>query len=211
MSALPATAAATFTEGWLVSAGLIAAIGAQNALVLRQGLARRHVGPVVALCAGADALLIALGVFGLGAAIVASPIALETFRWGGAAFLACYGALALRRAVRGGAHTLSAAAPRGGLGATLTATLALTFLNPHVYLDTVLLLGSLGARHGDSRAAFALGAATASVMWFLTLGYGAAAAAPWLARTAVWRAIDAAVAALMFLIAARLLLTPLST
>lgn len=193
-----------------MTAGLIMAIGAQNALVLRQGLMRRHVGPVVALCTASDWLLIALGVFGLGSVVQSSPLLLEGFRWGGAVFLLAYGGLAARRAWRGGAGSLKPDAPAAGLSATLGSTLALTYLNPHVYLDTVVLLGSVGAQHGAMRPAFTLGAGLASMLWFALLGYGAAAASRWLARPAVWRAIDASVALVMWVVAAQLALKPLS-
>jgi len=208
--AAPASLPAAFTQGWLTSAGLIIAIGAQNALVLRQGLARQHVGPVVALCAASDALLIALGVFGLGSAIRSAPWLLEAFRWGGAAFVLGYGVLALRRAVAAVPAGLAAAGHGGTRSAVLGSTLALTFLNPHVYIDTVLLLGSIGAQQGEARGAFAAGAAVASAMWFATLGYGARAAAPWLARPMAWRVLDGLVAAIMFVVAAQLLLKPLA-
>ena len=197
-------------QGWLMTAGLIVAIGAQNALVLRQGLARTHVGAVVVLCTLSDWLLIALGVFGLGAAIAQSSPVLEAFRYGGAAFLLWYGWRSARQAWRGTGQGLHAAVGDVGLRATLGTTLALTYLNPHVYLDTVVLLGTVGAQHaGSARAAFVVGACLASLMWFATLGYGAAAAARWLDRPAVWRAIDASVALVMFAVAAQLLLKPL--
>jgi L-lysine exporter family protein LysE/ArgO len=204
-------ASSAFLQGLLMTAGLIMAIGAQNALVLRQGLMRRHVGPVVALCTASDWLLIALGVFGLGSVVQSSPGLLEAFRWGGALFLLAYGGLAARRAWRGGgAGALKPGAPVSGLSATLGSTLALTYLNPHVYLDTVVLLGSVGAQHGAMRPAFTLGAGLASMLWFALLGYGAAAASHWLARPAVWRAIDASVALVMWAVAAQLALKPLS-
>ena len=199
-----------FVQGWLMTAGLIVAIGAQNALVLRQGLARVHVGPVVLLCTLSDWLLIALGVFGLGSWIQSSPAALEFFRYGGAAFLAGYGLRAAARAWRPGGDALGSGGVAGGLAATLGSTLALTYLNPHVYLDTVVLLGSVGAQQpGNGRAAFAAGAGLASLMWFAMLGYGAVAASRLLQRPAAWRAIDAGVAAVMFIVALQLLLNPL--
>lgn len=203
----PAMGASAFLQGWLMTAGLIVAIGAQNALVLRQGLRRAHVGPVVVVCTLSDWLLIALGVFGLGAVIQSSPLLLQLFRYGGAAFLLAYGARSALRAWRGDA-TLTQNGTKGtSLAATLTTTLALTYLNPHVYLDTVVLLGSVGAQHGpDGRIAFAAGAGLASLMWFATLGFGAAAASRWLARPAAWRAIDAGVAVVMFSVAVQLLL-----
>jgi L-lysine exporter family protein LysE/ArgO len=200
---------AALLQGWLTTAGLIVAIGAQNALVLQQGLRRRHVGPVVVLCTVSDWLLIALGVFGLGTLVQSSPAALEAFRYAGAAFLLLYGAMAARRAWLGQAR-LAAGGAGGGLAATLGTALALTYLNPHVYLDTVVLLGSLGAQHtGAARQAFAVGAGLASAMWFATLGFGAAAASRWLQRPAVWRAIDAGVALVMGLVAVQLLWAPL--
>jgi L-lysine exporter family protein LysE/ArgO len=205
------TTSTALAQGWLMTAGLIVAIGAQNALVLRQGLARSHVGTVVALCTLSDWLLIAAGVFGLGSVIQSSPAALDVFRFGGAAFLLVYGALAARRAMQPGHASLQAAGPASSLGATVGATLALTYLNPHVYLDTVVLLGSVGAQqpNASARGAFAIGAGLASLMWFTALGYGASASARWLQRPAVWRAIDATVALVMFIVAAQLLLKPL--
>ena len=196
-----------FLQGWLMTAGLIVAIGAQNALVLRQGLARAHVGPVVMLCTLSDWLLIALGVFGLGAVIQSSPLLLLVFRFGGAAFLVAYGLRSALQAWRGQGALVQADARGNTLAATLVSTLALTYLNPHVYLDTVVLLGSVGAQHGsEGRIAFAVGAGLASVMWFVTLGYGAVAASRWLRHPAAWRAIDAGVAVVMFSVAAQLLL-----
>lgn len=201
---------AAFVQGWLMTAGLIVAIGAQNALVLQQGLRRSHVGPVVALCTASDWLLIVLGVFGFGAVIQSSPLLLDGFRYGGAAFLLVYGAMAARRAWLG-SQQLAVGGSGAGLGATLGTALALTYLNPHVYLDTVVLLGSVGAQQpGAGRAAFAAGAGLASLMLFVSLGYGAAAASRWLQRPGVWRAIDATVAVVMWAVAAQLLLRPLA-
>ena len=204
-----ATETAALIQGWLMTAGLIVAIGAQNALVLRQGLARTHVAAVVALCTLSDWLLITLGVFGLGAVMAQSTAVLETFRYGGAAFLMWYGWRSARQGWRGTGQALHAAAGKTSLRATLGTTVALTYLNPHVYLDTVVLLGTVGAQHENTaRAAFVAGACLASLMWFAALGYGAAAAARWLDRPAVWRAIDASVALVMFAVAAQLLLGP---
>ena len=192
-----------------MGAGLILAIGAQNALVLRQGLRREHVGAVVAVCTLSDWLLIALGVFGLGALIQRQPVLLEVFRFGGAAFLLGYALLAARRAWRPAAG-LEAAHTAASLGATLSAAFAFTYLNPHVYLDTVVLLGGLGARQPpELRAAFAAGAAVASAMWFGLLGFGAAAAAPKLRSPNTWRVVDALVALLMTGLGLQLLLQPL--
>lgn len=204
-----ATAPAVFAQGWAMGAGLILAIGAQNALVLRQGLKREHVGAVVAVCTLSDWLLIVLGVFGLGALIQGRPLLLEVFRFGGAAFLLGYAVLAAKRAWRPSAG-LSAAGPASSLGATLSAAFAFTYLNPHVYLDTVVLLGGLGARQPPAlRAAFAAGACVASAMWFGLLGFGAAAAAPKLQNANTWRVLDGLVALLMTGLGLQLLLQPL--
>jgi L-lysine exporter family protein LysE/ArgO len=203
----------TFLQGWLMTAGLIAAIGAQNAFVLRQGLTRAHVGPVVLLCTLSDWLLIVAGVYGVGAWVQSSPVLLQAFRYGGAAFVFIYGLGAARRAWRPDARGLvvaSAAAVPARLGATLAATLALTYLNPHVYLDTMLLLGTVGAQHeGSMRVAFVVGAGLASAMWFGALGFGAAAASRRLQGPSLWRIIDGSVAVVMFGVALQLLLRPL--
>lgn len=209
-SALAApTTTAVFAQGWAMGAGLILAIGAQNALVLRQGLRREHVGAVVAVCTLSDWLLIVLGVFGLGALIQGQPMLLELFRYGGAAFLLGYAVMAARRACKA-SEGLRAAGPPATLGATLSAAFAFTYLNPHVYLDTVVLLGGLGARQPpELRAAFAAGAGLASAMWFGLLGFGAAAAAPRLSNPHTWRVIDALIALLMAALGLQLLLQPL--
>lgn len=201
---------AAFMQGLLMTGGLIIAIGAQNALVLRQGLLRLHVGPVIALCIASDWLLIALGVFGLGSVIQSSTLLLQVFRFGGAGFLFWYGSTAALRAWRPPVAGLQSSGTSMGLKATLGTALAMTYLNPHVYLDTVVLLGSVGAQQpAESRPAFVTGAGVASLLWFLTLGYGAVAAGRWLQRPAVWRGIDACVAIIMFLTAAQLLLKPI--
>lgn len=183
-------------QGFLTCLGLIVAIGAQNAFVLRQGVRREHVGLVVALCAAADAVLISAGVAGLGPLVARHPAALAAARWAGAAFLAGVAVAAAWRAVRGGAALEPGDGRAGGRGATVAACLAFTFLNPHVYLDMVLL-GSLAGRHGDARWAFAVGAATASVAWFCALGFGAGRLRPVFARPAAWRVLDGAIAAVM--------------
>ena len=210
MSADAATSLAmpAFVQGGLTGAGLIVAIGAQNALVLRQGLLRSHVGPVVLLCVLSDVLLICAGVFGLGTAIGANPWLMDAFRWGGAAFLAVYGLLAARRACMRDASALQHAgsASRGGLGATLVSAAAMTYLNPHVYLDTVVLLGTIGAQQpAAQRAEFAAGASLASLVWFSLLGFGAAAVSGPLRRPGVWRAIDASIAIVMLTLAVQLI------
>ncbi|MBV8122524.1 MAG: amino acid transporter [Burkholderiaceae bacterium] len=201
--------AGAMLQGWMMGASLIAAIGAQNALVLRQGLLRQHVPLVVGVCIASDALLILAGVFGLGALITELPGLMNAFRWGGVLFLCCYGLLAGQRAWRG-TSGLQAAQGEAGWRVVLLSVLAMTFLNPHVYLDTVVLLGSIGAGQAPAlRAAFALGAALASLMWFSLLGFGAALMARPLQRPGVWRGLDAGIALLMFWIALQLWRQPL--
>jgi L-lysine exporter family protein LysE/ArgO len=197
-------------EGFLLGASLIVAIGAQNAFVLRQGLERQHVFPVATVCAVSDALLIAAGVAGAGTLIEQAPALLSVATFGGAAFLVAYGALSLRRAVR--AEGLRPAAEgRATLAATLATALALTWLNPHVYLDTVVLIGALSARHVPAAAAaFGAGAALASVVWFYGLAYGARLAAPLFASPLAWRILDLLIALVMWGIAARLVVEALT-
>ncbi len=192
-------------RGLLSGLSLIVAIGAQNAFVLRQGLRREHVGAVVTLCIAADVLLIAAGTAGLGALVAGRPAALEVVRVGGAAFLLWLAADALRRAVRPGTLDPAASGP-AGLRATLATSAALTFLNPHVYLDTVLLLGALAQQAGPARWQFAAGAAAASALWFTALGFGAGRLRPLFARAVSWRLLDLGVAGVMTAMAARLLL-----
>ncbi|WP_135501709.1 LysE/ArgO family amino acid transporter [Roseovarius aestuariivivens] len=190
--------------GFGLGFSLILAIGAQNAFVLRQGLRRAHVLPVVLTCALSDAVLIAAGVAGFGALAEAVPGLERIMRYGGAAFLLWYGARAFWAAWRGG-EALKAGQGAGSLRAALLTCLALTWLNPHVYLDTVVLLGSISAQY-DNRLAFALGAMTASFVFFFSLGYGARGLAPLFARPAAWRGLDALVGLVMWAIAAKLLL-----
>ncbi len=191
-------------QGFALMASLIVAIGAQNALVLRQGLARSHVAAVVAFCTASDCLLTAAGIFGMAALVAHSPGLLQGLRVGGALFLAAYALRAAHSAWRHDAASLSAAGAGGSLAGTLATAGAMTYLNPHVYLD-VMLVGLVGARHtGASQWFFAGGAALASAAWFAMLGFGAAWAAPWLRRPWVWRAIDASVAVLMAALAAQL-------
>ena len=187
---------------------LIVAIGAQNAFVLRQGLLRQHVLVVVVICALSDIALIALGIAGAGALFTAVPWLVEVVRWAGAAFLFVYGLLAARRAWR--PKTLEAAeaakAP-ASLFAVAGTALALTWLNPHVYLDTLVLLGSVGSTHGDHRWAFGVGAAVASVLWFTLLGFGARLLAPVFARPLAWRVLDGIIALVMITLAVMLVVT----
>ena len=193
-------------SGFGAGASLIIAIGAQNAFVLRQGIRREHVLPIVAICALSDALLIALGVAGIGALVEAAPVALTIVRWVGAAFLAAYALFAARRAWKPQALEAGATHSTTLLAAVATAV-ALTWLNPHVYLDTVLLLGSLAANHGeDGKWAFAAGATLASVVWFSALGFGARLLTGVFARPAAWRVLDALIAVVMLTLAIGLLL-----
>ncbi|HEX2528932.1 MAG TPA: LysE/ArgO family amino acid transporter [Geminicoccus sp.] len=188
-------------QGLALGFGLIVAIGAQNAFVLRCGLVRRFVLPVVLLCAFSDAILIAAGCIGLGTLISGSPGLLRAVAAGGALFLAWYGIAALRRALHPGALRADAGIPQT-LGGALATAAAFTWLNPHVYLDTVVLLGSISARFaGTQRLAFGTGAAVASFIWFIGLGYGARLLSPLFARPAAWRVLDLIIAVVMFMIA----------
>jgi L-lysine exporter family protein LysE/ArgO len=184
---------------------LIVAIGAQNAFVLRQGLRREHVPAIVTVCAVSDLVLIAAGVAGLGALVELRPGVLAAVAWAGAAFLVSYGVLAARRALRPGALQArdEASASPSMRGSVLTC-MGLTWLNPHVYLDTVLLLGSVAAGYGTHRWMFAIGAGTASVLWFCGLGFGARFARPLFARPLAWRVLDSAIAVTMIVLGVRI-------
>lgn len=193
-------------SGFSLGLGLILAIGAQNAFVLRQGLRREHVLPIVTVCALSDMLLIAAGVAGFGEIVAHAPWLDPVLRYGGALFLLVYGASRLLAAWRGGqALAMAGGGTRHGLGAAVATCLALTWLNPHVYLDTVILLGSVAAQ-SDDRLAFGIGAAAASSLFFPALGFGARLLAPAFARPASWQVLDIAVALVMWSIAASLLL-----
>lgn len=196
------TAAAGFGTGL----SLIVAIGAQNALVLRQGVRREAVLAVVAICALSDAVLITLGVAGVGAVVVAWPSALTVVSLLGGVFLIGYGLLAARRAFRPSA-LLAQDAPSGAKRGVVLACLAMTWLNPHVYLDTVFLLGSVAADRGPQRWTFGLGAVLASVCWFAALGFGARLLSGVLGRPSSWRVLDGLVAAMMIGLGTRLALT----
>jgi L-lysine exporter family protein LysE/ArgO len=183
---------------------LILAIGAQNAFVLRQGLRREHVFWVCAVCALADAVLIGAGVAGFGALAEAAPWFETAMRYGGAAFLLVYGTRAAMSAWRGGAVLEAAGQNPLSLKRTLLTLLAITLLNPHVYLDTLVLVGSVSAQYPD-KLAFATGAVLASVIFFFALGYGARLLQPLFARPVSWRILDALVAVTMWAIAVALL------
>ncbi|WP_295486741.1 LysE/ArgO family amino acid transporter [Accumulibacter sp.] len=197
---------ADLIAGFVAGAALIIAIGAQNAFVLRQGIRREHVLPIVLVCASADALLIAAGVTGLGALIESVPLVLIVARYGGAAFLLGYGMTAARRAMQG--QRLAVDANAGvSLGCAMATCLTFTFLNPHVYLDTVILLGSLASQRDDSgRWAFGGGAAGASFVWFFALGFGAQRLGPLFGNRLAWRVLDTLIALIMSGLAVVLLL-----
>ncbi len=198
------TALSAALEGFLLGASLIIAIGAQNAFVLRQGLIARHVGPIVAICALSDAVLILAGAAGVGTLVNASSMLFSLLAFAGAAFLGWYGYGAARRALRPGA-LLAGGGEAGTLKTAVVTVLALTWANPHVYLDTVVLLGGVSGRYPvETRAFFAGGAMLASVIWFTTLGYGARLLQPVFARPTAWRVLDAVIALVMLSLALKL-------
>jgi L-lysine exporter family protein LysE/ArgO len=199
--------------GLFTGLSLIVAIGAQNAYLLRQGLRRVHVGPVVAVCLLSDVALIAAGVSGVGAIVQHAGWMLLAVRWLGVAFLTGYGLSTAWRARRlapaglGGSHGGASRDDPAGMpaGPVVRRALALTWLNPHVYLDTVLLIGSVGATHGPSgRWWFAVGACAGSALWFTGLGYGARLLAPLLASARAWQVLDLLIAVTMLSIAFKL-------
>ncbi len=194
-------------SGFALGASLIIAIGAQNAFILRQGLIRSHVFVLCLICAVSDALLIVAGVAGLGSIVARSPMLITVVTLGGAVFLATYAALAFRRAWRPAAMVAGAPESMELKPAVLTC-LAFTFLNPHVYLDTVVLVGSLSAAfEGQERVAYGAGAVAASFVWFFGLGYGARLLAPLFARPAAWRVLDGIIGLVMSLLSAGLLVS----
>ncbi|MQQ07693.1 amino acid transporter [Epibacterium sp. SM1979] len=204
-SALIVGFAPGFAPGFALGLSLIVAIGAQNAFVLRQGLRRQHVLPVALTCAGSDAVLIAAGVLGFGSLAQVLPWFEPAMRLGGAAFLLWYGLRSFQSAWRGGDVLLADTAERQPLWPVLATTLALTWLNPHVYLDTVVLLGSISSQY-DNPTHFGLGAVTASFCFFLVLAYGARLLAPVFARPRAWQILEVGIGIIMWAIALRLLL-----
>jgi L-lysine exporter family protein LysE/ArgO len=194
--------------GFVLGGSLIIAIGAQNAFVLRQGLLKQHVLPVALFCAVSDATLILLGVAGFGEAIKAAPALLKAVQWGGAAFLVWYGFTAFRRAMQSSA--LEAASGEGlSLNAAIAQCAAFTWLNPHVYLDTVILVGGLSTTFGENRWWYAFGAAAASFAWFFSLAYGARLLIPVFRRPSAWKVLDIGIGSVMWLLAFKILTTPL--
>ncbi|MDQ2846598.1 MAG: LysE/ArgO family amino acid transporter [Actinomycetota bacterium] len=191
--------------GLLTGLSLIIAIGAQNAYVLRQGLARQHIGVVVAICAVSDLVLIVAGVAGVGALVRSHPTLLTVLRWAGAAYLVWFGVRSILAARKAHGLTVNVLPAKSSIVLT---TLALTWLNPHVYLDTVLMLGNIANQHGPAgRWWFAVGACIGSIVWFTGLGYGARAASGWIGRPAVWRVLDVLIGLTMITIAVILLLS----
>nr|WP_166486281.1 LysE/ArgO family amino acid transporter [Jannaschia sp. CCS1] len=193
-----------FTAGFALSFSLILAIGAQNAFVLRQGIRRLHVGPIVLVCCLSEAILIFAGVAGFGAVAERAPWALEVMRWGGAAFLVVYGLRSLYGAWTSGDALRTEGAPEQSLRAALTTTLLLTWANPHVYLDTLGLIGAVATTFGDGRWIFGAGALAASCVFFVILGYAARAMAPIFARPKAWMWLDVIVGLTMIALAIKL-------
>ena len=189
--------------GFLTGFSLIVAIGAQNAFILRQGLTRRYVFLIVTICALSDALLISLGTFGLGALIQAIPHLLDIIRWLGVAYLVWFGSTAVRKALMTNSLTV-ADETQVSLKKTLLLTLGFTFLNPHVYLDTVILVGGVANQFGENNWFFALGAIAASLTWFFSLGLAASKLAVVMAKPIFWKILDIFIAAVMFSLAINL-------
>ncbi len=197
---------ASFVTGFFLSLSLIVVIGAQNAFVLRQGIRREHVLAVCLTCALSDAVLMSTGVLGFGALAEQAPMLRTIMTFGGAAFLFVYGAMAFWAAWTGKAALKAENGKGDGLWATVAICLALTWGNPHVYLDTLVLLGSVGAAHDGSHVLFAIGAISASFFFFFSLGYGARLLAPYFEQPRAWQILDIGVGCLMWAIAISLLL-----
>lgn len=195
---------AAWLAGFALSFSLILAIGAQNAFVLRQGLRRSHIGAVVAVCCLSEAALIFAGVAGFGALSAIAPWVIEAMRWGGAAFLVVYGLRSLRAAWAAGSVLDAGGAAAGSLQSAISTALLLTWANPHVYLDTVGLIGAVAATYGPDGWLFGSGALSASIVFFVLLGYGARALAPVFARPTAWRILDALVGLTMLALAVKL-------
>ncbi len=195
-----------FFAGLQLSIGLIAAIGAQNAFVLRQGLRREHVLAVVLFCACSDAVLIAIGVSGFALASAAAPWFSSTLLWGGVAFLIWYGARSFQSAWKGGGSLVPSDEAQKALVPTLATIAALTWGNPHVYLDTVVFLGTMSAQYPGQETLFGAGAIAGSFVFFFSLGFGARLVAPLFARPMAWRVLDTLIGLMMWAIAVSLAL-----
>jgi L-lysine exporter family protein LysE/ArgO len=192
-----------FLPGLFTGLSLIIAIGAQNAFVIRQGLTRRHVFTVVAICTIIDASLIALGIGGLGAAIQGLPWLLEVIRWFGVAYLTWFGIKSVISATK--SQTLDPSGVESkSVGKVIVTVVTLSLLNPHVYLDTVIFVGGVGNTFGDNRWYFAFGAMLASLIWFTSIGYGAKAASRFMSKPIFWKVLDAVIAVIMFSLAVTL-------
>lgn len=214
-------------SGFALCLGLILSIGAQNAIILRQGLRREHVGIVVLVCVVSDAILQTIGVAGVATLVTAQPWIETLARWAGAAFIVGFAVLSARRAIRGGGSL--EAAPDGPAEAAVThdagtasvavatrsrssrmttflTILAVTWLNPHALVETTVVLGSVAGTHGDARWWFLVGGVTASTLWFVGFGYGARYLAPLLRTERAWRILDGAIAVIMLIIAVTLVL-----
>ncbi|AFJ87771.1 MULTISPECIES: LysE/ArgO family amino acid transporter [Burkholderia] len=196
-----------FSHGAALCGSLIVTIGAQNAFVLRQGIMRSHVGKIVLLCALSDMILIGAGVGGASVLVERYPTFVHVVLYVGLAYLAWFGVNALRRALKPGHDTLDvrgdAVAPPQRAVSIVLMTLAFTWLNPHVYLDTFLLIGTAGAREPEgARLAFAIGAMSVSIVWFVALGYGARLLAPWFRKAVAWRVLDGAIGSMVLFLAA---------
>ena len=197
-----------FLAGFLLGGSLILAIGAQNAFILRYGLLRQHVLPLTLFCAASDAALILAGVAGFGESIKTASGILNAVKWGGAGFLLCYGVFAFRRALK--PARMEASEGRGvSLSAALLQCAAFTWANPHVYLDTVVLIGGISTTFGQQRWGFGSGAVLASFVWFVGLGYGARLLTPIFAKPTAWRVLDTVIGCVMCALAAKILMTPL--
>ncbi|CAM3841037.1 Arginine exporter protein ArgO [Vibrio aerogenes CECT 7868] len=202
---------ASVIAGFGTGAGLIVSIGSQNAFVLRQGLQCQHVGLIVATCIFADILLISCGVAGIGFIVQQWPVVLDIFRFGGAAFLGVNAFHSAVRAWKGTSGLTPASELTVNRNQVLFACLGYTFLNPHVYLDTMIMIGSLSSSYsGFAQWGFGLGAILASIVWFISLGYGSKLLLPVFRSPVAWRILDALVAILLMTLSVMLLLTPLS-
>jgi len=189
---------------------LIVAIGAQNAYVLRMGLLRQHVGLIVLICIASDIALISAGTAGVGTVVARASVVLSILRWIGVTYLAYFALSSWRRAFKDESLAAATKAPGSTKQAVVT-VLALTFLNPHVYIDTVLLLGSISNQYGDARWYFVLGASLGSLLWFTSLGYGARLMSAWMAHPRTWRILDVTIGVVIAIVAWRLAWLPLPT
>ena len=195
--------------GFLASLSLIIAIGAQNAFVIRQGLSRNHILAVVLICAASDMSLIFLGTAGLGTIVKALPWLIPVMRWFGVCYLVWFGLNTLKNMFRNDHLDAGGTSKQLTLGKAVVTTLMLTWLNPHVYLDTLVFLGTLANQFGDARWLFASGAAVASWVWFTGIGFGASRASKFMSKPIFWKILDGTIAVIMFSIAGVLAIAPL--